>query len=98
MKDTIDRRADLGALASVPAWAVPVVAMPTPVDPIFTAVALDRIAHVAFVASVNRTDKGKAAQEGREITQAGEDAYEAASGVEEDAVSEPRDDGVWRQS
>ncbi len=41
---------------------------------------------VAFVASVNRTDKGKAAQEGREIRQAGADVYEAASGVEEDAV------------
>ena len=98
MKDTIDRPAALGALASVPAWAVPVVAMATPVDPIFTAIERDRIAYVAFVASVNRTNKGKAAQEGREVTQADEDAYEAASGVEEDAVSEPRDDGVWRQS
>ena len=98
MKDTIDRRAALGALAGVPAWGVPVVAMATPADPIFTAVALDRIAYVAFVASVNTTDKGKAAQERREVTQADEDAYEAASGVEEDAVSEPRDDGVWRQS
>jgi hypothetical protein len=49
---------------------------------IFTAVALDR---VAFVASVNRTDKRKAAQEGREVTQADEVAYESASGVEEEA-------------
>ncbi len=78
MKDTVDRRAALGALASVPTLA-------TPADPIFTAVALDRVAFAAFV---NRTDKGKAAQEGREVTQADEDAYEAASGVEEDAVSE----------
>jgi len=85
MKDTIDHRAALGALASAPAWAVPVVAMATPVDPISTAVAHDRIAYVAFVASVNRTDKGKAAQEGREVTQADEDAYESASGVEEEA-------------
>ncbi len=53
---------------------------------------------VAFVASVIRTDKGKAAQEGREIRQAGEDAHEAARGVEKDAVSQPRDDGVWRQN
>jgi hypothetical protein len=59
MKDAIDRRAALGALASVPAWAVPVVALATPVDPIFTAVAIDRIAYVAFIASVNRTDKGE---------------------------------------
>jgi hypothetical protein len=88
MKDAIDRRAALGALASVPAWAVPVVALATPVDPIFTAVAIDRIAYVAFIASVNRADKGKAALEGRGVTQADEDAYEAASRVEEDPVSE----------
>ena len=73
--------------------------MATPVDPILTAIERDRIAYVAFVASLNRTDEGKAAQEkGREVTQTDEDAYEAASGVGEDAVSESRDDGVWRQS
>jgi hypothetical protein len=99
MKDTIDRRAAVRVLASVPAWEVPVVAMATPVDPIFTAIERDRIAYVAFATSLNRTDEGKAAQKnGRELTQADEDAYEAACGVRRDAVSESEDDGVWRQS
>ena len=88
MKDTIDRPAAVRVLASVPAWKVPVVAMATPVDPILTAIERDRIAYVAFVTSVNRTDEGKAAKETRDVTQADEDAHEAASGVEEDAVSE----------
>jgi hypothetical protein len=99
MKDTIDRRAAVRVLATVPAWEVPVVAMATPVDPIFTAIERDRIAYVAFAASLNRTDEGKAAQKnGRELTQADEDAYEAACGVWRDAVSQSEDDGVWRQS
>ena len=51
------------------------------------AIALDRVAYVAFAASLNTTDLRKAAQEkGREATQTDEDAYEAASGVGEDAV------------
>ena len=82
MKDTIDRPAAVRVLASVPAWKVPVVAIATPVDPILTAIERDRLAHVAFVTSVHRTNEGKAAQEARD------DAYETASGVEEDAVSE----------
>ena len=72
--------------------------MATPVDPILTAIERDRIAYVAFAASLNKTDGGKAAQEkGREVTQTDEDAQEAASGVGDDAVSEPADEGVWRQ-
>ncbi len=65
MKDIIDRRAALGALAGVPAWGVPVVAMATPADPIFTAIERDRIAYVAFAASLNTIDVGRAAQEKR---------------------------------
>jgi len=98
MRDTIDRPAAVRVLASVPAWKVPVVAMATPVDPILTAIERDRIAYVAFVTSVNRTDEGKAAQGARAVTQADEDAHEATSSVRQDAVSEPTDDGVWRQS
>ena len=87
MKDTIDRPAAVRVLASVPAWKVPVVAMATPVDPILTAIERDRIAYVAFVTSLNKTDGGKAAQEkGREVTQTDEDAHEAAGGVGDDAV------------
>ena len=59
MKDTIDRPAAVRVLASVPAWKVPVVAMATPVDPILTAIALDRVAYVAFAASLNTTDLRK---------------------------------------
>ena len=59
----------------------------TPVDSIFTAIERDRIAYVAFAASLNKTDGRKAAQEkGREVTQTDEDAHEAASGVGDDAV------------
>jgi hypothetical protein len=89
----------LRALASVPACGIPVIAMATPVDPTLTAIERDRIAYVAFAASLNGTDGRKAAQEeGREVTQTDEDAYETASGVKEDAVSEPKDDGVRRLS
>jgi hypothetical protein len=88
MKDTIDRPDAVRVLASVPAWKVPVVAMATPVDPILTAIERDRIAYVGFLTSVNRTDEGKTAQGARAVKQADEDAHEAASSVEEDAVSE----------
>ena len=82
MKDTMDRTAAVRVLASAPAWKVPVVAIATPVDPILTAIERDRIAYVAFVASVGPTDEVKAAEGGR-VTQADEDAYEAASEVDE---------------
>jgi hypothetical protein len=88
MKDTNARPGAVRALASDPAWKVPVVAMATPVDPSLSAIERDRLAHIAFVTSVNRTNEGKTAQEARGVTQADEDAYEADSGVEEDAVSE----------
>jgi hypothetical protein len=86
VKDTFDRRAaPLGASAR--AWEVRVLAMATPVDPIRTAIERDRIAYVVFAASLNRTAGRKAEQEkSREVTQTDEDAYEAASGVWEDAV------------
>jgi hypothetical protein len=99
MKDTIDRPGAVRVLASVPAWKVPVVAIATPVDPILTAIERDRMAYIAFAASLNKTYGRKAEQEeGREVTQTDEDAHEAASGVGEDAVSDPTNDGVWRQS
>ena len=92
------RSATVGALSRVPAQGLPAVPMATPVDPILTAIERDRIAYVAFAALLNKIDGGKAAQEkGREVTQTDEDAHEAASGVGDDAVSEPTDDGVWRQ-
>ena len=90
--------ATVGALSRVPAQVLPAVPMATPVDPIFTAIERDRIAYVAFAASLNKTDGRKAAQEkGREVAHTGEDAHEAARAGWGDAVGESRDDGVWRQ-
>jgi hypothetical protein len=53
------RDATVGALAGVP--APPAVPMATPVAPIPTAIERDRIAYVAFAASLNKTDRRKAA-------------------------------------
>ena len=87
MKDAIGRRAALGALVSIPALALPAAAMTTPVDPIRTAIERDRIAYVAFGASVNRTDEVESSTgRSHDVTQAPEDAYEAAIGVEEDGA------------
>jgi hypothetical protein len=92
------RDATVGVLSRVPVQAPPAVPMATPVDPILAAIERDRIAYAAFAASLNKTDGGKAAHEkGREVTQTDEDAHETASGVGDDAVSEPTDDGVWRK-
>ena len=77
------RDATLRALPRVLAQALPAVPMATPVDPIVTAIERDRIAYVAFAASLGRN----AAQEkGREVTQTDEDAHDAVSGVGDDAV------------
>jgi hypothetical protein len=57
------RDASVGALSRVPAQALPAVPMATPIDPVFTAIERDRIAHVAFAASLNKTDGRKAAQQ-----------------------------------
>jgi hypothetical protein len=48
--------AAVGALSRVPAQVLPAVPMATPVDLIFTAIERDRIAYVAFAASLNKTD------------------------------------------
>jgi hypothetical protein len=81
------RDASIGVLSRVPARVLPAVPMATHVDLIFTAIERDRIAYVAFAASLDKTDGWKAPQEkGREVTQTDEDAHEAASGVGDDAV------------
>ena len=84
-------------LVPIPAWEVPVVALATAVDPILPAIERDRIAYVAF-ALLNKTDGRKAAQKkGREVTQAMRMLTKPQRRLG-DAVSESRDDGVWRQS
>jgi len=72
--------ATVGALATVPALAIPASAVAAPVDLVLTAIERDRIAYVAFVASVSPTDEVKAAEQDR-VTQANEDAYEAAGEI-----------------
>jgi hypothetical protein len=74
------RDATVGALNSVPTLAMPAAAVAAPIDLILPAIERDRIAYVAFVASVNPTDEMKAAQEGR-VAQTDEDAYEAVSEI-----------------
>jgi hypothetical protein len=77
------RDATVGALSRVPAQAFPAVRGRRPSIRSLR----DRIAYVAFAASLNKTDGRKAAQEkGREVTQTDEDAHEAASGVGDDGV------------
>ena len=81
------RDASIGVLSRIPAQVLPAVPMARHVDLIFTAIERDRIAYVAFAASLNKADGRKAAQEkGREVTQTDEDPHEAASGVGDDAV------------
>ena len=85
----------VGAPASVPALAIPAVAMAAPVDLFLTAIERDRIGYAAFAASLNGTDGRKVAQEkGREVTQTDEDAYEAASGVGEDGANQVISSGI----
>ena len=92
------RDSTVGALAGVPARALPAVPMATPVDPILTAIERDRIAYVAFVASLNKTDwtegstgkRSKSHKPMRTLTKS-----PAASG--RTLVSEPADDGIRRQ-
>ena len=81
--------ATVDALASLPALGIPAAAVAAPIDLIVTAIERDRVAYVAFVASVSPTDEVKTAEQGR-VRQADEDAYEAGVEVEEDARSELR--------
>ena len=88
-----------GRLPRVSAQALPAVPMATQIDPTLTAIDRDRIAYLAFAASLKKNDGVKAAQEtGREVIRTDEDAHEAARGVREGDGSEPTDDGVWRRS
>jgi non-ribosomal peptide synthetase component F len=84
------RRAALSALASVPALAIlPVAAMAAaPVDPVFAAIERHRAAWAAFDATCGRTDEVTAQEEGRAVTEADHDAYEAANAVEAAALEE----------
>ena len=96
MKDTIDRPAAVRVLASVPAWKVPVVAMATPVDPIFTAI--EAIASPMSLSLPRSTGPMDGRQHRKMVARShklDEDAFEAASGVE---MGVPREGGLWRQS
>jgi hypothetical protein len=90
MSEPTTRRAAIGALASLPALAIlPAVAITaTPVDPVFAAIERHKTAPKAFVVASNATDTVLAKQQTREITQADEDAFSAASDVERGVLDE----------
>ena len=96
MKDTMDRTADGRVLASVLAWKVPIVAMATPVDPIRTAIERDRLAHVAFVTSVNRPNEGKQHRKRAPSHKPMRTPTRPPAASRRMLLVKPRDDGVWR--
>jgi hypothetical protein len=79
VRTPFDRRAALGALASVTTLAVPVAVSASAIpDPIFSAIERHRGALTAFIAAIRRSDRTK--------VQADEDAVDSASTAEEDAL------------
>src|SRR5580693_317289 len=92
-----NRRAVLGAVlaasaaaaAALPAVAIAGVACsPHPDAELFAAIERHRAAFAAFVDTCGPTDTVLAAQQGREVTQADEDACDDALAAEKDALSE----------
>ncbi len=61
-------------------------AAPTQGDPIFAALERHKAAERAFIRTCDLTDRVRAEQEGREVTEADEAAWDLARGVEEAAV------------
>jgi hypothetical protein len=89
MTNLLNRRAALGALAGVPALALPAVGLAASChDPIFAAIERHRAAFAAYCASINPADEVLAAQEGREVTAEDEEALNVASDAEAEALSE----------
>jgi hypothetical protein len=97
MTRATNRRAVLGAVlaasaaaaAALPAVAIAGVACsPHPEAELFAAIERHRAAFAAFVDTCGPTDTVLAAQQGREVTQADEDACDDALAAEKDALSE----------
>ena len=67
----------VGAAAGVTALAVPAAVIAAPVDPIFAAIVQHIVARDALIEAIPRADEVTAKLEGREVTKADEDAFEA---------------------
>jgi hypothetical protein len=78
----------VGATLALPAVAAASIAPSHPDAELFGAIERHRAAFAAFVDTCGPTDTVLAAQQGREVTQADEDAYDDAHAAEEGALSE----------
>jgi len=85
---TTTRRAALGALASIPALAIPGAAMAGPLDPIFAAIERHRAVEANWIGTINPADETWCDQEGIPLTQEAVNAHEAASAEEVAALDE----------
>jgi hypothetical protein len=96
MSSPLSRRAALaGALAAVPALAgaaaeFPAAALPmaSSADPIFAAIERHKAAWRLFGETTMRTDQVRARQEGREVTEADETAYQVTMEAEDAAIDD----------
>ncbi len=88
---TQSRRACLGALASIPALAIPAAVTAEPTDPILALIARHKLARARFSETCNLTDEVRAREEGREVTAADDRAYETTSDAEQAAMRELKD-------
>jgi hypothetical protein len=77
-----------GAAAAVTALALPAAVIAAPVDPIFAAIARHIVVRDALIEAIPRADEVEAKLEGREVTKADEDAFEALNVDEEAAFLE----------
>jgi hypothetical protein len=83
------RRATLCVLAGAPLAAI--VGVPPALvaaDPIFAVIERHKVAEAAFAATLGLIDEVRASEEGREVTQANRDTYEAADQASEDILAE----------
>ncbi|MGJ0535561.1 hypothetical protein [Methylocystis sp.] len=82
------RRAVVAGLAAAPVAGLPAIAseIPADADPIFAALERHKAAERAFIRTCDLTDEARAEQEGREVTEADEAAWDSAREVEEAAL------------
>ena len=86
---THSRRAALGAVAGMTSFVLPLAATATTLvltDPAFAAIDRHRSALDAFREAIRRSNSVAAELQGREVSQADEDATDAAMEAEEDAL------------
>jgi len=84
----LSRRATLCALTVAPLAAIVGVEAVLAADPIFAVIERHKVAEAAFAATLGLIDEVRASEEGREVTQANRDTYEAADQASEDILAE----------